>query len=151
MRKATVVGWIIVIGLFRPNGIAAQTNAATSADKEVRAVEEERRQALLRNDTTTLDRLIASDFTSILNILGGRVGTKVDELGLNQTDTREVTSWTPSEVTVRIFGDVGLVTGLADVVDTLKGESRHIRFRYTNVWLKRGGRWQLVHRQATRV
>jgi ketosteroid isomerase-like protein len=95
--------------------------------------------------------LLAPEYTAIFEINGGRVTTKADELALDQSDSRKVQSWDPSDVNIRIYGNVGLVTGLAEDIDVLKGERRHIRFRYTHVWVKRNSNWQLVHRHTTRV
>ena len=129
----------------------AQSEGNSGAEQQIRTVEEERRQAILRNDIKALDVLMASDYTAVFQILGSRVITKAEELALNQSDARKVESWNPTEVNIRIYDNVGLVTGLAEVVDVSKGERRHIRFRYTHVWVKRNGTWQLVHRHTTRV
>ncbi|PYU44280.1 MAG: hypothetical protein DMG54_09700 [Acidobacteria bacterium] len=129
----------------------AQTDGNAGAEQQVRKVEEERRQAILRNDIKSLDWLMAPEYTAIFNLTGGRVTTKADELALNQPDARKVESWNPTDVNIRIYGNVGLVTGLAEIIDVLKGERRHIRVRYTHVWVKRNGGWQLVHRHTTRV
>jgi ketosteroid isomerase-like protein len=129
----------------------AQTEANARAEQQIRTVEEERRQAILRNDIKALDLLMAPEYTAIFNLTGGRVTTKADELAMNQSDARKVESWGPTDVNIQIYGDVGLVIGLAEVTDILKGEQRHIRFRYTHVWVKRDGNWQLVHRHTTRV
>lgn len=128
-----------------------QTEGNAEVEQQVRKVEEERCQAILRNDVKALDLLMASEYTAIFQINGGRVTTKADELAVNQPDTRKVESWDPTDVNIRIYGDVGLVTGLAEIIDVLNGDRRHIRVRYTHVWVKRNGSWQLVHRHTTRV
>lgn len=129
----------------------AKIESKTGAEQQVRKVEEERRQAILHNDIKALDLLMAPEYTAIFEINGGRVTTKADELALDQSNSRKVQSWDPSDVNIRMYGNVGLVTGLAEDIDVLKGERRHIRFRYTHVWVERNGNWQLVHRHTTRV
>jgi ketosteroid isomerase-like protein len=129
----------------------AQTKGNAEAEQQVRKVEEERRQAILRNDIKSLGLLMAPEYTAIFNLTGGRVTTKADELAMDQPGARKLESWDPTDVNIQIYGDVGLVIGLAEVTDVLKGERRHIRFRYTHVWVKRNGSWQLVHRHTTRV
>jgi ketosteroid isomerase-like protein len=129
----------------------AQTKNNAGAEQQVRKVEEERRQAILGGDTKALGSLMAPEYTAVFSLTGGRVTTKADELAMDQPRARKVESWNPTDVSIRIYGDVGLVIGLAEVTDLLKGERRHIRFRYTHVWVKRNGSWQLVHRHTTRV
>jgi ketosteroid isomerase-like protein len=129
----------------------AQSEGNAAAEQQVRKAEEERREAILRNDIKALGLLMAPEYTAIFNLTGGRVTTKADELAMDQPGARKVESWDPTDVSIQIYGDVGLVIGLAEVTDVLKGERRHIRFRYTHVWVKRNGSWQLVHRHTTRV
>jgi ketosteroid isomerase-like protein len=129
----------------------AKAEGKAEAEEQIRKVEEERRQAILRNDINALDLLMAPEYTAILQLFGGRVLTKSEELAFNQPDARKVQSWVASDVNIRVYDNVGLVTGLAEVIDVLRGDRRHIRFRYTHVWVKRNGNWQLVHRHTTRV
>ena len=130
---------------------SAQSESNAAAEQQIRKVEEERRQAILHNDIKALDSLIAPEYTAVFQINGGRVTTKADELAMDQPGARKVESWNPTDVNIQIYGNVGLVIGLAEVTDVLKGERRHIRVRYTHVWVKRNGSWQLVHRHTTRV
>ena len=130
---------------------SAQAESNAAAEQQIRKVEEERRQAILHNDIKALDSLIAPEYTAVFQINGGRVTTKADELAMDQPGARKVESWNPTDVNIQIYGNVGLVIGLAEVTDVLKGDRRHIRVRYTHVWVKRNGSWQLVHRHTTRV
>jgi hypothetical protein len=114
-------------------------------------MERERLDAILRNDVKALDRMIASEYTAITSQNPGRLTTKKEALAINSPDTRKIHSWNPKDVTVRIYGDVGLVTGLAEVVDVLRGQSRHVVFQYSHIWVKRKGYWQLVHRHVNRL
>jgi ketosteroid isomerase-like protein len=129
----------------------AQSESNAGAEQQIRKVEEERRQAILRNDIKALDLLMAPEYTAVFQVNGGRVTTKADELAVDQPDARKVESWNPTDVSIRIYDKVGLVIGLADIIDVLKGDRRHIRVRYTHLWVKRNGNWQLVHRHTTRV
>jgi hypothetical protein len=154
MTKRMMIGLVLTIIAQLPNSAQPSRQKVSDTktlEQEVACAEEQRREAILRNDIPALDRLIAPEFTSSLNLLGGKVGTKADELNFNESGTRKIQSWEHSDVKIRIYGDVGLVTGLAEVIDSLKGDRRHIRFRYTHVWVKQTGRWQLVHRHTTRV
>ena len=44
---------------------------------------------------------------------------------------------------VRLFGDVAVVTGIAVYQGTSGGPGS--RTRFSEVWVKRAGRWQAVH------
>ena len=121
------------------------------SDAELRMAENARRQAIVQNDARALDTLLAEEFTSISSLRAGRVTSKAEELEFNAVTTRHVQSWLPREEQLRSYGNVGIVTGLAEVTDILRGDRRHITFQYTDIWVRRAGRWQLVHRHTNRV
>ena len=53
----------------------------------------------------------------------------------------------PNELRVRVFGssrDVAVVTGSVNASGRREGKAFNLRNRYTEVWVKRGGRWQCV-------
>ena len=52
---------------------------------------------------------------------------------------------------MRVHGDVAVVTGLADMRASIKGEEKALRNRYTNVWEKADGTWRMVAWQSTAV
>jgi ketosteroid isomerase-like protein len=145
----------VMTALILPSTSAAQPSQegthSSDPQQQIADVEEQRRQAVLHNDIDALQRLLAPEFTSIYMIFGSKVGTKADELALNGAGSRKVESWKQSEVNIRVYSNVGLVTGLAEIVDRLNGDHRHVRVRYTHVWVKHDGRWQLVHRHTNRV
>ena len=58
----------------------------------------------------------------------------------------------PTELRVRVFGsarDVAVVTGSVTAKGRREGEPFDLENRYTEVWVKRGGRWQCVAGQET--
>src|SRR5207245_8249059 len=97
-----------------------QTADTNRARQEIARMESERREALLHHDTRALERLLAPEFTQIGNLTGERVITRAEALASNDSGTRRVQSWDASDVNIRMYGIVGLVTGLADVTDTLR-------------------------------
>jgi Domain of unknown function (DUF4440) len=56
-----------------------------------------------------------------------------------------------SEMTVRVYGDVAVVTGKADVKGTLGGKDVTGQAMFTRVYVKKGNQWQAVALQQTRV
>ena len=58
---------------------------------------------------------------------------------------------TTDEVKVRVYGDTAVTTGLAKVKGQSGGQDLSGTYRYMNVLVRRGGRWQSVAFQATQV
>ncbi|HEV8130048.1 MAG TPA: nuclear transport factor 2 family protein [Acidobacteriota bacterium] len=115
-------------------------------------MERDRVEAIKRSDMKALDRIYAPEYTAIVSLRPGKVVSKAEELAVQGPDLRQLQSWEPSDVAIRIYGNVGLVTGLGDLKDVLRGERRHVRVQYSHVWVKRDdGSWQLVHRHVNRV
>jgi ketosteroid isomerase-like protein len=118
------------------------------AEEEVRALEKQRVDALLRTDWQTLDKIWADDFMQITHL--GEYRNKRHRAIAFKSCAVKYDVITNDYDGFRIYGDVALVTGIG----TRKGQegNRKIsgQFRFTRVWVKKEGRWQLVHMQSTR-
>jgi len=119
------------------------------AEDSVRSVEMSRRDALLAADTVALSRMIAPDFMEISRL--GTVRTRADNIRDIASGALHLTSIKYDSLTVRIYGDVALLTGIADNTGTMRGFPFAGRIRYTRVFVRREGRWQAVLMQQTPI
>lgn len=149
MRRAVVLLTAIAIpSLALGQGAIPKPRHSERVKQEVKRAEAARIDAILRNDSAALERLLADSLVTTLD--AGDVKTKADELAVNRASDRKLESWEASDVTVRLYGDTAVVTGRAAVKDSLRGEGeRSFTFRFTHVWAKIGGRWQLVGRHIS--
>jgi ketosteroid isomerase-like protein len=140
MRRAV----IIFLLCCSPAGVIAQTTA--QACKEILRLEDRWREAQHQNDKTAYDQLLSSDLTFI-----GTSGSIRDKTGFiaSRKDSwiPRAESYTYSEMTVRFYGSAAIVTGREATTGT--GVAFHGRF--THVWAKRQGKWQLVAIQRTNI
>ena len=60
-----------------------------------------------------------------------------------------MTSVKYDSLTVRIYGDVAVLRGIADNTGSMRGFPFSGKIRYTRVFVKRDGRWQAVAMQQT--
>ena len=123
--------------------------AAQNVEAEIRRLEDERGQAMLRRDAAALDRILADDLTYTHS--SGRVDTKPDFIrSYTATDQRYV-AFDRDNVRVRVYGDAAVVTGTAKV--HVKSDTRDAKFeiRFVDVYVRRNGRWQMVAWQSTRI
>jgi ketosteroid isomerase-like protein len=58
---------------------------------------------------------------------------------------------TPGEMTVRVYGNAAVITGQSSVKASVGGQDMSAELRFTDVWIKRGDRWQAVASQVTRI
>jgi hypothetical protein len=128
-----------------------KAEATAPIEEEIRGLEEQRRQAVLHNDTKALDSFYATGMTTV--DIAGILHTNSNKqaVSLNVEGTRTVKSWVADEMRVRVYGGTAGVTQRAEIEDAIRDESRRFSARLTHVWVRLDGHWQLVARQATRI
>ena len=139
---------VLVLLSLHSSHLAAQGKASGSTPEDsVRAVELTRAQALLRADTTALSRMVADEFIEISRL--GQLRTKADNLRDIASGELRLTSVKYDSLTVRIYGDVAVLRGIADNAGTFRGIPFSGKIRYTRIFVRRDSRWQAVAMQQT--
>lgn len=117
--------------------------------KEIESLEAEWRGALVRNDDSTLNRLLADDYLGVNP--DGTLETKADALALRRSGALKITRIDPDNIKIHVYGDTAVVSSLVDV-DGQEGE-RDIsgRYHYTRVYRRRAGLWKVVSFEASRL
>ena len=141
IRRSVFPVLFIVFG----SPLTAQDN--TAAEDSVRTLETARGQALLQADTTALSRLVASEFVEISRL--GQVRTRADNIRDIASGDLKLTAVKYDSLTVRIYGDVAVLRGIADNTGTFRGFPFAGRIRYLRIFVRRDGRWQAVAMQQT--
>jgi hypothetical protein len=121
---------------------AAPADDRGAVEATLRGLEAEWIGVYRSHDLAVLDRLIAADFVGTL--ADGSMRGKQAHIDSYKVDFETVAGVTSDEVVVHVFGpDVAVVTGR--YAPTLKHPGVVPgRFRYTDTWVRRGGRWQCV-------
>ncbi len=125
------------------------TSLHGQVEDSVRAVEMRRREALLAADTVALSRMLAPDFMELSRL--GTVRTRADNVRDIASGALHLTSISYDSLNVRVYGDVAVLTGIADNTGTMRGFPFSGRIRYTRVFVRRDGRWQAVLMQQTPI
>jgi ketosteroid isomerase-like protein len=119
------------------------------AEQEIRQREARRFEAIVRGDAAALDDILSDDLS--YTHATGVHETKAEFLAKLKSGQLKYESFAPEDVRVRIYGTTGVVTGVARVKVQVKGEPLSFPLRFTDVYVKQGGRWQMVAWQATRL
>ena len=98
-------------------------------------------------DSVALDSLIASDVRMIN--AGDQVFHKRDIVPFLRTAGVALVRVTDDSIVVRRYGDVALMTMRETVTIQTKAGDSVGSLRITEVWFRRGGRWQVVGGQST--
>jgi ketosteroid isomerase-like protein len=147
MRKVN----LIVLALVAIYLLAAPLALAKGGNVEqtIKALTEQWRQALLKGDVATYDKLTADDFITIGT--AGKSFTKAEMVELLKSGKLKYDAYDYSEIKIRVYGDTALVNctlsqkGRIGDRDLIAGP-----FLVVLVWVKRSGQWQTVSWQGTR-
>ena len=112
-------------------------------------LDRQRMTAMAQKDIATLNRLIGDDL--IYTHSSARVDTRKSLIGAMESGTTVYTAVEPSDVVAQDFGDVVVLTGVAAISVTSGGTANSFRVRFVDVYANRGGQWQMVTWQSTRL
>ena len=116
----------------------------------LRSAETTRFEAQVNADAKVLGQLLDDGLEYTHS--NGDLDTKTSFIDSLVTGTRDYISSTATIETVRIFGDVGVIRGKAKV--TVGGKDRQpqdLHIGYTDIWLWKGGRWQMTAWRSVRL
>lgn len=145
-RLAALTGLLVAASCLALGQTTDRPARQTGADEQEvlrldRELIEARRQAT-KGDTTALDRILADDF--IATSLMGRAANKALYIKSSTRPNLSFHNFNTEEVKARMYGNTAVVTGRTTVKGRDQGEEFDTQFRYTRVYVKRDGRWQIV-------
>jgi len=108
----------------------------------LKQLDQERIQAQIGADAAALDRLYADDFIGIGP--SGTVRAKGQVIADFTSGSLRFQSITTDDVQWRVYGDTAVETGRSTLNGQDRGKTVPRDNRFTRVWVKRLGRWQLV-------
>lgn len=119
----------------------------SDAKQAIQQCEARRIAAITSGDIDALGALLADDLVYVHN--NGLQETKAQYLKTAaQIDYRQ---FEPREQQIRLFGQVGIVNGHADIEVSFQGKDRAMAVRYTAVYVERDGAWRLTSWHASAV
>jgi len=120
--------------------------ALLTVQSTILQMEEQWRVAQHTNDAAAYSRLLAPDVTFIGT--SGSLRDRADYIASRASSALPQASvYEFSELRVRMFGTVAIVTGREETL----GQRTAFQARFTHVWARRNGRWQLVAIQRTDI
>ena len=115
--------------------------AQDSAEKDVQKAMDENFAAIIHKDAAALNRQYTDDYYRIGDT--GQVTGKSQTIAAFLDPNYEMTKLEASDVKIRVYGDVAVVTEIVTSLGGPKGKTHTERAsRQTVVWLKRNGVWQ---------
>jgi ketosteroid isomerase-like protein len=121
----------------------------SGAEKELIKVENDWGNAWVKSDGKFFDQLYATEY--IATGSDGRVYNKADGIKDDTSPEYMEKTFSLSDVKVHIYGETAVVTGRNNVKFKKGGKAGQIDIRFTDVFVKRDGRWQCVATQGTKT
>ena len=116
---------------------------------EIKKLEQDWAAATVKDGPAAVDKYEADDIMSVDPT--GRVTDKTqDKKDLSSGDLK-FQSIVVSDLTIHVYGSTAVVIGTSTIKGSYKGQDIGGAYRYTDVWVKRGGKWQAVASQSTKV
>lgn len=135
--------WALILLLFLCcHGVMAQekSDAAT-----IRTMETKWADAYKQHNIDILSTLLADDF--VITIEDGSVYSKAGYITHSADSSVRVQVAELSDLKVRMHGETAIVTGAYHEKGESNGKPYEYHDRLTDVWMKIGGRWQVVASQ----
>jgi uncharacterized protein (TIGR02246 family) len=123
--------------------------ASSNTEQAVIQLEEDLRAAIAKGDSKAYGRIVGDDY--VFTNQDAVVRTKAQMVSAYDAGSIKYESVKFDEIKVQAYGDTAVVTGRQMVKGQDNGKNISGQFRYTRVYVKRQGGWQLVATQTTRI
>ena len=123
----------------------ADSDAAIS--QTLQAMEQAWLDAEKNNDAAAFEQIVADDWIAVNP--DGKSQTKAERAA--EIKTAHVVSATLGDMRVRVFGDTAVVTGTDDEITMTDGKKSNDHYVWTDVFLKRNGKWLAVASQTAQI
>jgi hypothetical protein len=147
-RRIALATLAVALGIVA--AVYAQKDNRTETNDEVARflidMTRQRLQANMTHDTSILERTLADDYQNMHPT--GRFSTKSEEIEIVRHNPNSASCKLQSDqlddVKARVFGDAGVVYGWETFVAKCTDKVKTGTYFWSDVWLKRNGRWQAV-------
>jgi ketosteroid isomerase-like protein len=123
----------------------------TAAEREVAETEKRRFQAMVDKDFAVLEQIIGEDLYYLHS--NGTTDTKATFIGGMRDGSRSYENITIEDLKVRVYHkNTAILNGACTYHRTGEdGQPNNLRLLYTNVYVKRNNKWQMVSWQSQRL
>jgi ketosteroid isomerase-like protein len=112
-------------------------------------LDKKRMAATVQKDVATLNELLSDDL--VYTHSSARQDTKQSLIDAMVSGKTVYTGLVPSEVKAQDCGDAVVLTGVARISVNANGNPINFGVRFTDVYANKGGRWQMVTWQSTKL
>lgn len=146
----------LVTLLWTPVQAQSSTTQAVSkgvntskAEQEILQTQKKRFALTVDGDLQALSQVLADDLRYTHS--NGKMDNKEEYLKTMSSGKTNYNLIEPEDVKVQVYDNTGVVTGRAHVMVYSEGKDLDLQLRFTEVYVKKKGKWQLAAWQSTRI
>jgi len=141
--------FLLVVGLGFITELPSHSQSGDADEKTLILLQHDWAEARKKSDLAFLENFYAREFT--VGNMNGFESSRAEDLAMFSSGDMKPALITDGEMKVAIYGQAAMVTGIEHVEGTYKGHPGQFDLRFTNVFVNRDHRWQLVRHQSTSI
>ena len=152
MRRIIALALLIVSACSLYARQAEQKSSVTKAEAEVRKLERQWLDAYEQRDSEAMERIVADDFT--ITFPNGAIQTKPQIMRMiksARSASQPKIRFYTEDVRSRAYGDTVILIGRVVSEYEREGKTVKDQSRYTDTYVRRNGRWQVVASHLSNV
>jgi uncharacterized protein (TIGR02246 family) len=152
MRHTIILMVLAVLPFSVSQSGALQTPQASQAEQEVRKLERAWLDAYEQHDGKAMNEIVADDF--IITFPDGSMQTKpqiLNSIKAPRSSASPALKFYTEDVQARVYGDTVILMGRVITEYQRDGKAMKEQSRYTDTYIKRQGRWQVVASHLSNV
>jgi len=149
LATALLVAVTLVAQAQEFKGQAPPEAPLTSEEQELIQLERAWDAAFMAKDMRFIERILADEFVATYG--DGTRGDKAAEMAQTIDFDQRVDSSVLDSFRARIYGETAVVWFSRHMTGPKSGKIVAVTYRFVDVFVKRGGRWQCVSSQSTKV
>lgn len=132
-----------------PNTLYMGAKQMSDNAQKIIDLDRKRMDAMCKKDIVTLQALLADDL--VYTHSSARLDTKQSLIGGMESGTTVYMAIETSDVKAQDCGEAVVLTGVARIRVQSKGNPIQFGVRFTDIYANKGGQWQMVAWQSTRL
>ena len=129
--------------------MAPTSTETTTVEAEVLRTDDQRFDAMRKQDWAALDAALADDLTYVHST--ARLESKAEHIANLRAGKPNYRGIAPRERKARVHGSIGVVNGISDMHVENAGKENRFTVRYLAIYALAGNRWRMIAWQSTRL
>lgn len=121
----------------------------TKKQRLLENIELRRFEAMTKTDIGFLQNVLSDDLTYTHS--NGLFETKTVHLDNIRSGNLIYKTMQPESMKIQVYGKTAVITGFVNVTGLLKDKEFNLRLRYTDVYVRKKGKWKLVAWQSLKI